>query len=121
VEVDWSDWNQAQFRLLDDTVLADDLRARLVDGFLRQAGLSSRYRSEALAQTAIEQGRTPMGTQILRVTLPLGEGWAESGWDSSEKGAEDIIDTMAEVAARTVRAEREDGIPTGWEIDPNEA
>jgi hypothetical protein len=117
---DWADWNRAQFTPLDDTVVADDLRARLVDGFLRQAGLSSRHRNQALAQTAIEQGRTPMGTRILRVTLPLGEGRPEYGWDGSQKGAEDIIDTMAEVAARTVRAEREDGIPTGWEIDPNQ-
>jgi hypothetical protein len=29
-----------------------------------------------------------------------------------------IIDEMAEVAAQT---DREDGIPTGWEIEPNES
>ena len=81
-----ADWNEAQFTPMDDAVVADELRGRFVDGFLRQAGLSSRYRSEALVQTVIEQRQTPIGTRILRMTLPLGEGQPEYGWDGFTEG-----------------------------------
>jgi hypothetical protein len=68
-----------------------------------------------LQQVSVEAGQTPKGVRILRATLPLGEGSPEYGWDGTAAGAEEIIDSMADVAGENVAAERAMVGPTGWE------
>jgi len=117
VDADWADWNRTVFTPLSETdaELAHRLLARLVDRFLAVAELSSSRRDEAMQQVSIEYGQTPEGVRIIRATLPLGEGRPEYGWDGTAAGAEEIIDSMADVAGHNVVAERALVGPTGWE------
>jgi hypothetical protein len=117
---DWGDWNQAAYQSLAsaDPALADQLADRLVVRLLTAAGLSAAHRTEAFRQVRVEVGRTPKGAQILRVRLPLGEGEPEYEWDGSQQDAEQIIDSMADIAAESIVDDQFAGLPTGWEPEP---
>jgi hypothetical protein len=103
-----------------DAALADRLCGRLVDRFLLDAGLSRSRRDEALAQVAIEHGRTPRGVDILRMSFPLGAGRSEYEWDGTADEAEQIVESAAVVAADGVVADRSAVGPTGWEPEFDE-
>lgn len=116
----WADWNQAAYQPLAsaDPALADQLASRLVDRLLLAAGLSAVHRTEALGQTRVDVGETPQGVRILRVRLPLGEGEPSVEWDGSHKDAEQIVDSMADIAAELIVDDQLAGFPTGWEPEP---
>lgn len=68
-----------------------------------------------MQQLLIDEGRTPFGVRILRVSLPLGEGRPAYEWDGTAAAADDIIDSMACVAGETIVDDRATmGLTTGW-------
>ncbi|HEV3364290.1 MAG TPA: hypothetical protein VG795_09155, partial [Acidimicrobiia bacterium] len=87
--------------------------------FLHDACLSDRRYEQARDMLQIDEGTTPLGHSLLRVTFPFTGSVTTQEWDGTEEDAEAMIDSVAEALAEDVEADRPVFGPTGWESDPD--
>ena len=114
---DWRDFHAAVFRPLAER--HPDLAVRLAEGFvrefLRKAELSQRRYGEALHMLVLEEGTTPLGRAVLRVTFPFMGSTTTVDWDGTADDAEASINSLAETLATDAEGDRDMSGPTGWE------
>lgn len=117
----WRDFHAASFRLLRQSRrdLAGKLAQRFVNEFLREADLSPQRREEALQMLVLEEGTTPTGISLLRVSFPFTGSTTTTEWDGTTGDAEDMINELAHSLADDVKADGEPFGFTEWEREPD--
>ena len=119
---EWQDFHAAVFRQLADNhaALANELAERFVRRFLQNANLSRSRHREALDMLVLEEGTTPQGRSVLRVTFPFTGSTTTLDWDGSAEDAEASIDALTDTLAYDIEGDQDMVGPTGWEAEFDE-
>ncbi len=68
----------------------------------------------------LEEGTTPLGRSVLRVTFPFTGSRTTQEWDGTDEEAEAVLDQLAVSLGEDVEGDRSMGGPTGWEREYDE-
>ena len=116
------DFNAATFRPLGDRhpELAANLAERFVRRFLREAGLSANRYDEAREMLSIDEGTTPLGHSLLRLSFAFTGSTTTTEWDGTDEDAEALVVHTAQTLAEDVDADRAMFGPSGWESEADD-